>query len=272
MRKKAANPKPKKGPAASKSKAPPAAVDPRAAYEELLPRATALADPPVSYLSPALCRRNVTTAMTAIAPYLRDKKKLGAIDGAKVALLPAVAAAFEYAETLVPKTTSEGSIEDALAAVRPIRGAALAYLAAAVYCGLVDAGRVAAIRAGRGRLDVAQDAVAIAGVFADYETVLVGKHPFTRAQLGALASRGAWLTERLTPSGAVRDARTRAPEATTKDAFGALLEDAWAELEKLAVQVWGVSAFREHVPALRAREHAHHGMSILPPSMSGSTS
>ena len=247
---------PKGNAAQSRSKVSSAAKGPAAAYEKLLSAARALSAAPVSHLSPSLCRANVQSAMKAVAPYLGDKKKTGSIDVAKIARLPDVATAFEYAESRVPKEGSDGAIEKALATISPLRTATLGYLESAAFCGLVDAGRVNAIRAGKGKLDVAKDAVAIAGLFADNHGALMGRHPFTPEQLETLAAQGAWLAERLKPTGTVRDKKERTPEALVKDRFAALLEDGYAELEKLAVNVWGVAHYRDHVPALRSQAHA----------------
>jgi len=243
---------------------------PAAAYEKLLPSARALANAPVSHLSPSVCRTNVQAAMKAIGPHLGDKKKTASIDVAEIARLPDVAAAFEYAESRVPKEGSDGAIEKALATIAPLRTATLGYLESAAFCGLVDAGRVNAIRAGKGKLDVAKDAVAIAGLFADNHGALMGRHPFTPQQLETLAAQGAWLSERLKPTGAVRDKKERSPEALVKDRFAAMLEEGYAELEKLAVNVWGVAHYRDHVPALRSQAHATRAKSVAAPAPAAS--
>jgi hypothetical protein len=97
---------------------------------------------------------------------------------------------------------------------------------------------------------------AIAGLFDDAKSTLAGKHPFTDAQLATLRDRGGWLADRLKPSGAVRDPRGRSAAALTKDRFGKLLEDDYADLLKATVAIWGVDEYCAHVPALHSRERA----------------
>src|SRR5207248_90413 len=69
---------------------------------------------------------------------------------------------------------------------------------------IVPRERVAAIRSGKGPLDTARDAVAIAGMYTDDEfaAAVANKHPFTPAQLRALADDGNWLVGQLNPKGA----------------------------------------------------------------------
>lgn len=176
------------------------------------------------------------------------------IDPNRLAELPCPGARLRVRRKLIPKEASDRAIDGALAEVRPVRQAALAYIDAAVFCGLVDAGRVRKIRARRGKLDIASDAVAIAGLFADAKNALASKHPFTGDQLATLRDRGGWLAGRLKPSGAVRDPRGRSAAAFMKDRFAKLIDDDYAELLKAAVAIWGVDEYRAHVPALYLRE------------------
>jgi hypothetical protein len=240
----------------STAKAAPAPTDPRAAYEFFLPRANALAGGgvPVARFPASVARTNVDKAVKAITPRLDELAKVApAIETSRIRNLPALARALGYAEKQIPRVSSDGSIAAALAEVGPIRIAALSYLEAAAFTGLVDGGQVAAIRKGNGKLDVARDAVAIAGLFADNAPALDGKHPFTAEHLATLGETGAWLVDRLKPGGAVRDAKLRSPTELTKDRLAKLLEDDYGELQQAAAALWGVNRFAEHVPAL----HAH---------------
>ena len=238
---------------------PQAPSDAKGAYDYFLARATALPakDVPVAHGSASIARTNVDKAAKAMASYLAGLPEIAPqIDPVRLTELPALVRGFEYAEKLVPKATSDGSIDGALAEVGPIRQAALAYLDAAAFCGLLDAGRVRKIRAGHGKLDIASDAVAIAGLFDEAKAALAGKHPFTDDQLATLRERGGWLADRLKRSGAVRDPKGRSAAALVKDRFAKLLDDDYAELLKAAVAIWGVDDYRAHVPALYSRERA----------------
>jgi hypothetical protein len=243
--------------AAKTGKPEPAPMEPKGAYDHFLPRAMALPakDVPVARGAASIARSNVDRAFKALEPHLAELPAVAPkIDLACLTSLPALARGFEHAERLIPKDASDGSIDAALAAVSPIRQAALAYLEAAAFCGLVDPGLVRKIRAGRGKLDRAGDAVAIASVFEEKKGALAGKHPFTAAQLATLRDKGGWLLDRLKPSGAVRDPKGRAPAALVKDRFARLVEDDYAELLKAAVAIWGVDGYREKVPALYSME------------------
>lgn len=240
---------------AAKAASGRAPLDPKLAYEHFLPRAMALPlkEVPVARVSAAIARVNVEKAHRAISPRLSELRQIApTLDPTCLADLPALAYAFEYAEKLVPKDQSDGSIDAALAQVSPIRQAALAYLEAASFCGLVDAGRVRAIREGTGKLDMASDAVTIAGLFEQAKGQLAGRHPFSQEQLTILRERGNWLLNRLKPSGAVRDPKSRSPEALVKDRFAKLLEDDYATLLKAAVALWGIDGYRAQIPALHA--------------------
>jgi len=245
--------------------------DAKGAYDYFLSEATALPakDVPVARGSASIARTNVDKAAKAMVPYLAGlSQSAPQIDPVRLADLPALARGFEYAEKLVPKEASDGSIDGALEEISPIRLAALAYLDAAVFCGLLDAGRVRKIRAGRGKLDIASDAVAIAGLFDEAAGALAGKHPFTGDQLATLRDRGGWLADRLKPSGAVRDPKGRSPAALVKDRFAKLVENDYADLLKAAVVIWGVDEYRNHVPALYSRDRA--APAKKPPPVGGS--
>jgi hypothetical protein len=257
--KKTAPPKPKKAPAASKANKNQAPLDSKGAYDHFSSRAVAIAakDVPVARGSAAIARTNVDKAVKAISAHFADLRRIApTLDITRISELPALVRAFDYAEKLVPRDTSDGSIDAALAAVGPVRQAALSFFEAAAFCGLVDAGRVRKLREGRGKLDVASDAVGIAGLFDEAGGALAGKHPFTDEHLTTLRERGGWLVDRLKPSGAVRDPKDRSPAALVKDRFAKLVEDDFAELLKAAVAVWGVDGYRAHVPALYSRARA----------------
>jgi len=227
----------------------------KAAYDALLSQAKALGAPPVSRVPPAIAAANVRTTCKALASHLKSASKIApGVDAKLLAALPAIASAFDYAAKRIPKEASDGAIARALAVVAPLRDATLHALDAAVFCGLVDAGRVLAIHQGTGKLDMANDAVAIAGVFAEYAGTLGGKHPFTGEQIETLRAQGAFLQGVLKPGGAPREKKARGPEATIKDQFGALLAKAYGQAEQLGAAVFGARAFHAHVPPLQSIE------------------
>jgi hypothetical protein len=239
--------------------APFVTTDPRAAFDHFAPQASAMTgDVPVLSFEVSVARHNVEVACAAFAPYLGDVKGLApSVEPTTIAELPALALALEFAANAVPLAArSDGSIDAAMRELGQVRLDTLAYLEIAARRGLVDEGRVAKVRAGHGKLDFANDCVAIGGIFADAAAALAGKHPFTKAELDLLATKGAWLRGELTPGGAPRRPSERDPAAVTRDRLAKLLDDGYGELEKVAGVKWGAAALRDHIPLLRSRKGA----------------
>ena len=265
---------PKKAPPRGRGAAPraektaAAPVDPKGAYAFFVDRARALgaASVPVSRVEAAIARTNVDRGFKLLTPRMGELKDVAPlVDAQRVANVPALARGVEYADKLVPSDVGDGEIDAKIAVVAPLRRATLAYLEVAAFCGLVDEGRVRAIREGTGRLDLARDAVAIAGLFEEKAKDLAGKHPFTDAQLATLGTEGAWLASVLKPSGAVRDPKKRSDAALMKDRFAKLLDDDWALAGQAAVALLGVDVYQADFPALYARERAPKKKPAPPP-------
>ncbi|HEY4118603.1 MAG TPA: hypothetical protein VGM56_12145 [Byssovorax sp.] len=254
-------------------RAPFVTTDPRAAFDHFAPQAAAMTgDTPVLSFEVSVARHNVEVACAAFAPYLGDVKGLApSVEPTRIAELPALALALEFAANAVPLAArSDGSIDAAMRELGQVRLDTLAYLEIAARRGLVDEGRVAKVRAGHGKLDFANDCVAIGGIFADAGAALAGKHPFTKDELDLLATKGAWLRGELTPGGAPRRPTERDPAAVTRDRLAKLLDDGYGELEKVAGVKWGAAALRDHIPLLRSRKGAKKKPPVPPPEPAAS--
>jgi hypothetical protein len=148
---------------------------------------------------------------------------------------------------------STGEIQAMLDEGAPWREVMLRYLEVVSHpvLGLLPENRVRAIRQGTGKLDKARDFVAIAGMFAEYEAALAGKHPFDKAQLDRLATLGGALVQQLVPGGAPAPVPKRTAEAILRDQFAALVEDRYDHLQVLATVALGKRRADALVPALR---------------------
>jgi hypothetical protein len=210
----------------------------------------------------SVVRGNVQQAFHQIAPHLSEIPQLvPSVSVNRLMELPTLALALVHAESLIP-SASRSDIEAALARVTDPRELTLSYLEIAAKLGLVDAVRVREIRAGSGKLDKARDCVDIAGVFADYEHALAGKHPFSAHYLEEMRATGAFLVQVLTPSGAAKDRTARPPEADVRDRIFQAIRARYDDLEKAAVQLWGLREAVDRVPAMLAHER---GRSVPPP-------
>ena len=270
---KKAAPKPKKKPAPKKraelapvepppglSEQPFSTNDPIAAYEHFAAELGKLpaSDVPVHGGSVEIALHNVRRAVSSMVPLASQIPFiLPTVDATKLLELPALALALVFADGKVPREqASTTEIEAALERVTRPRELTHSFLEIGGELGLVNAKRVADIRAGHGKLDKAQDCVDIAGVFRDYESVLAGKHPFAHEMLRDLEETGTWLLAHLSAKGTAKDVEERHPAAVMRDRFWQALEDRYEELRQVAVAIWGVRQADDHVPPLQSRLYA----------------
>jgi hypothetical protein len=158
---------------------------------------------------PLLLRANILTALAAVEPHL---------DAAVSALreprleevfeLPSLIMALEFSVGRVPVAKlSAGEIEKMLAEGAPWRELMLTFLEVAAHplINLLPRERVAAVRAGKGKLDQAQDFVAIPGLLAEFGAALAGKHPFPPEKIDLLATLGGTLVKHVRPGNAITE-------------------------------------------------------------------
>jgi hypothetical protein len=249
-------PAPSKASKAVKQKAPFTTDSSKAAYEHFLPLATAIPTDnlEVCRADLAIARHNITLGIDALRPHLAEvKAELPRLPIHDVLELPALALATMYAASKVTQPASTGEIDERLAAVRPVREAALKQLEVFGLLGLIPPEIPAAIRKGTGPLDTARDAIAIAGVFHDHHATVDGKHPFTSAMLKKLGADGDWLVQQLKPTGAKEAPVARSEASLVRDQLWAILTERHEMLRRAGAVVFGLKALDQHVPPLGAR-------------------
>ncbi len=232
--------------------------NPKAAFDHFRPLAERVPtdDLPVFTGQPLVMRANVLAALEAVEPHFPKALELmSSASLAELFELPSLVMALDFAANRVPVAKlSTGEIQAMLDEGAPWREVMLGYLEVVAHpvLGLVPENRVRAIRQGTGKVDKARDFVAIAGMFAEFEKELAGKHPFDKAQLDRLATLGGALVQQLVPGGAPVPVAKRTAESILRDQFAALVEDRYDHLQVLATVALGKRRADALVPALRA--------------------
>lgn len=231
-------------------------VTPAAAFAHFRSKAEAVptTDLVVFTSKPLLLLTNVQTALDVLEPHLevvvnalRDPQLQGIFE------LPSLVMGLEYATERVPVATmSTGEIDHLLSQGAIWRQLMLDYLevVSEPQVGLVPRERVVAIRSGRGKLDKAQDFVAISGMFTEFASSLAGKHPFTQEKIDWLSGLGATLVQQVKPGQAVTVSK-RSSESILRDQFAHLVVDGYDRLLVLAGLALGKRKADELLPALR---------------------
>lgn len=236
--------------------------DPARAFAHFRPIAEAISTEGLAVFTgrPLVMLANVNAALVALAPTLpRAVEQLRAPRLREVFELPSLVLGLEFASQRVPAAKmSAGEIAALYDEMAPLRAVTLDYLTVASnpLVKLVPETRVRSIREGAGKLDGAQDAVAIPGVFREFATALEGKHPFTAAQLARLGELGGALLHQIKPGGATKGSSARPPEAVLRDQFGALVAERYDYLLVLAALALGKARADALLPALRSATNA----------------
>lgn len=275
-RKKATKPaKPMAKPAPRKSATKRAASDPAAiiaaareaafsdetpakAFEHFRPIAEKVptADLPVFTGQPLVMRANVLTALEAVTPHLAAAvSALREPRLQEIFELPALVMGLGFAVGRVPiAKLSAGEINKMLTEGAPWRELMLTFLEVAAHplLGLLPRERVAAVRAGHGMLDRAQDFVALPGLFAEFSASLAGKHPFPADKIDLLATLGGTLVTQVRPGKAAAEVAKRSVESILRDQMASLVSDRYDRLQVLAAVAIGKRRADELLPALRS--------------------
>jgi hypothetical protein len=206
---------------------------------------------------PLLMRANILKALEAMEPHLpaavsalRDPRL------SEIFELPSLVMGLEFAAGRVPiAKLSAGEIQNMLMEGGPWRELMLTYLEVVSHplLGLLPRERVAAIRKGTGKLDQAQDFVAISGVFAEFEKALERKHPFPEDKIALLGTLGGTLVQNIRPGNAAVTIAKRSSEAILRDQFATMVVDRYDRLQVLAVVALGKRKADALLPALRSQ-------------------
>lgn len=231
---------------------------PQAAFEHFRPLAEAVPSEglPVFNGQPLLMRANVLAALSAVEPHLHVAvTSLREARLAEIFELPALVMALDFAARRVPVAKlSAKEIEAMLAEGAPWRELMLGYLEVASHpaIGLLPRERVAAVRAGRGKLDMAQDFVALPGLFTEFEAALAGKHPFPSSAIARLGELGGALVQTIRPGQAAAVKPSRPPEAILRDRFAWVVTERYDRLGVIATVALGKRKADALLPALRS--------------------
>jgi len=244
---------------------PPSAADPapeigaQAAYALYLPEAQKLpADRLAEYRAdPQLAYQNARRgAENVLAELSRIKHELPLADVEAVRTLPQVAQGLLFAALQVNRDLgSPGTIEALLGRAHPIRRKLLKAAEALVESGVVDDDDVAPIRPGRGKVDMANDCVALAAVFRKHAKGTAGKTAITAADIAEADEVGSKLQTLLKTKGTPTDTRPAPALAAAVDArgrFWTLVEQRHEMTWRIGAWLWG-RAVDEHVPPLQSR-------------------
>jgi len=226
------------------------------AYFRPIAEAVPTADLPVFTGQPLLMRANILAALSAIEPHLETAvSALRAPALQDVFELPSLVMGLEYAAQRVPLAKlSTGEIDKMLSEGAPWRELLLRYLEVASHplLGLLPRERVAAIRAGKGKLDQSQDFVALPGLFAEFSQALAGKHPFPAEKLDVLATLGGTLLQNVKPGNAATVIAKRSSESILRDQLAYLVAERYDRLQVMAAVALGKRKADELLPPLRS--------------------
>lgn len=213
-------------------------------------------DLPVFTGQPLLMRANVLAALQAVEPHLEVAvRALREPRLQEIFELPALVMALDFAARRVPVSTlSRKEIEAMLTEGSPWRDLMLRFLEVASHplLDLLPRERVAAVRAGTGKLDMAQDFVALPGLFNEFAEGLAGKHPFPGEALGRLAELGGVLVQRVRPGQANPVKVARPEEAVLRDRFAWVVAERYDQLGVVATVALGKRKADALLPALRS--------------------
>jgi hypothetical protein len=213
-------------------------------------------DLPVFTGQPLLMRANILAALDAVEPHLGTAVSALREPGLdQIFELPAMVMGLDFAVGRVPVAKlSAGEINKMLVEGAPWRELMLTFLEVAAHplLGLLPRERVAAVRAGSGKLDQAQDFVSLPGLFAEFGPALEGKHPFPADTVDRLATLGGTLVQNVKPGNAITQVAKRSSESILRDQLASLVADRYDRLQVLAAVALGKRKADELLPALRA--------------------
>jgi hypothetical protein len=150
---------------------------------------------------------------------------------------------------------SPGTIEALLGKAHPIRRKLLKGAEALVESGVIPDADLVPIRPGRGKVDTANDCVALAAVFRKHEKQITGKTAITAADIAEADEVGSKLQTLLKPKGTPADNRLEPALATaveTRNRFWTVVEQRHEQMWRIGAWLWG-HAVDEHVPPLQSR-------------------
>ena len=252
---------------ASSKKSPPAA--PKAAnratyrqlYDRYLPAAMALAaeDVEVCRADPRVAFANVRIGVKAVCGTREQqafvREHLPEIPLDEVLSLPDVARALLFSlGKVISRTASPKEIEEKVKEISGPREQLLAQAELLAKRGKLDKDRIAQIRSGSGKYDMAKDGVDLVEVFTERWDSLKGLHPFSRDELNRLQAASEWLLENLTPDGARAEVKKKNKNdgADVRDRLWTLLVNRHPYVRKIGFYLYE-DELDAHTPKLQSR-------------------
>jgi hypothetical protein len=231
----------------------------QAAYDLFLPEAQKLpADKLSDYRAdPQLAYQNVKRgASNVLAELTRIKHELPLADIEAVRTLPQVTQGLIFSALQVNRDVgSPGTIEALLDRAHPIRRKLLKSAEALAESKEIPEADVAPIRPGRGKVDTANDCVALAALFRKHAKKLAGKTAITGADIAEADEVGSKLQTLLKPKGTPADNRPApdlAAAVDNRNRFWTLVDQRHEMMWRIGAWLWG-HAVDEHVPPLQSR-------------------
>jgi hypothetical protein len=231
-------------------------TDPAAAFDHFAPLVANIPDAELEHWNADadIVRVNARRAVDAISPHwARVAQALPLVSVPQLKEIPSLALAVSFAAERVFKPASPHEIRAHQASLRPARRLALGQLDIFAELGLLDPDKVRAIRADRGPVDEANDAVAIVALFRDNAAAWTNKHPFSDAFLQRLSDDGQWLLGQLVPKGATPEKPGPSADTIVRNRLWTELNRRYDDLYKAGVEVWGRRHVDTHLPTLLTR-------------------
>ena len=239
--------------------APPQEIGSQAAYDLFLPEAQKLpADKLSEYRAdPQLAYQNVKRGVSnVLAELTRIKHELPLADIEAVRTLPQVTQGLIFSALQVNRDVgSPGTIEGLLDRAHPVRRKLLKSAEALVESKEIPEADLAPIRPGRGKVDTANDCVALAALFRKHAKKIAGKTAITAADIAEADEVGSKLQTLLRTKGTPADNRPAPALATaveTRNRFWTLVDQRHELMWRIGAWLWG-HAVDEHVPPLQSR-------------------
>ncbi|WP_437591114.1 hypothetical protein [Sorangium sp. So ce1000] len=179
----------------------------------------------------------------------------------EVLQLPDIARALLFASReALPRAASPKEIERALQEISGPREDLLTQAELFARRGLLDKERVAQIRAGTGKYDMARDGMELAALFTRQAGALKGLHPFSREEIEKLGRTSEWLLENLTPAGARVEVKKkeRSSAEDARDRLWTLIVLRHQHLRRIGYYFHG-DDFEQITPRLLARVQSTQG-------------
>lgn len=235
------------------------ASDPQTAFTRFLPEAQKIpAKETVRFNTDAqLALKNASLGTAALLARESDvKKELPKLSLTDVRGVPDLAHAVAFAANRVDRS-SDGTTKTLLKEAAELRHVLLAAARLLAATKLVAEKRVAAIEAGHGPIDAAQDLVDLAALFHDFPKAQKAT-PITNAQLKRAGALGTELLTRLHPKGTPGKDKVPADAvaaARERDQLWTLLLRRYERVRAAGVWLWTEAGVDAHAPALNSRHH-----------------